>query len=1104
MIDIKINSLTLDYIFYCSIILFSLLARIINISQLFLAFIGAYFFLIVPYVVGKSILKINLEKKIIEIFGNISKYYIEWIFGLCFLTVLSAILEFFSLRIIIDHIYMIPFISIFFNIITDFLIDNHIAKTEISCPHLSKYLFISIFLGIGQVAIIKIFFLPIPYTGFNFDIPYTTNLATVRMIEDGFVSLLWRWLEFTNAAIISKLLNLDTLYFISVASFSLIIIYCSGVFLISNKLFENTKLALLSVLFSIFLNTGSLGASIFIDKAAYVYRSNTIVSSIFPFALYVLYSIYEKNIVNKKRNFLLSFWLFIVTLLFFIFYNTSWIRVEYLGLPQGWLGFYLFPIATFLIFIITLLILYLFTRRDTIFTLSIITIILLTAFLSHGLEAVLFGGFLFFFSITKIINDMNYIKNISLLVSYTTFLFIILQLTGMITKSLNLYDLIFYLRANPINSVTGFDLKWETFFDVTHPYNAIIISIILSASVIFLLIEKNKKFITILALTWIGLFIFFIPELYVYRMYSVLTPLMALTFTYVLFKISQKISYLITEKNRKIKNNKPINETELRMNLHVGSLIILFLLISPTLFIPFYSRYSFTPEGSTFNSYFTDYDYQVAKWIKENTSKNTIIISDYFSMKTYQGLSSRINTYSGLNAGEESIDAQSDLTFLKYAIFHANTSINAYESTFSFVQRQLKHISWQESYALKHLGISIDNSTVLIVINPRTSRWIEQRGILDVREPYGEVYPIHLTNFKDRRYFYPIFQIENKVYVFKLISSVTYEAENYGEIGKNYESSQVLHLSFNNIENKVAFDLSGLSNNGIANNIQYLNEKFGIAAYFNGKDSLIEISDSKSLNFDEGISIEAWIKPSGEMKNEYQILGKNNEFMLRIERPDQGSGLSFFVWINGVPEPRVGGVVIEVNKWYHVVETYDGVFLKIYINGTLMNQCSRVGKIDKTKNPITIGNIYGHPFEGYINDIKLYNYALSQEQIVQHYMGKFKEDSRMANIEVDKPGYILSVPINIKNSYIGINLLSKIDNVSTNIKILKIELWKDNYIVALKEISTNRFVEAYSYSNIYEKLDTSNLKFNGNYLLKIYWEGTINIWIDKFILFYYD
>ncbi len=66
-----------------------------------------------------------------------------------------------------------------------------------------------------------------------------------------------------------------------------------------------------------------------------------------------------------------------------------------------------------------------------------------------------------------------------------------------------------------------------------------------------------------------------------------------------------------------------------------------------------------------------------------------------------------------------------------------------------------------------------------------------------------------------------------------------------------------------------------------------------------------------------------------------------------------------------------------------MTETYDGSTLRFYVNGTQVASTAHTGAITSSTNPLQIGgdSLYGQFFAGLIDEVRVYNVALTAAQI---------------------------------------------------------------------------------------------------------------------------
>ena len=76
---------------------------------------------------------------------------------------------------------------------------------------------------------------------------------------------------------------------------------------------------------------------------------------------------------------------------------------------------------------------------------------------------------------------------------------------------------------------------------------------------------------------------------------------------------------------------------------------------------------------------------------------------------------------------------------------------------------------------------------------------------------------------------------------------------------------------------------------------------------------------------------------------------------------------------------------LSVNNWQHIVATYNGATVKIYRNGVFYNSVASTGNITNNVKTLEIGMRSTQPFDGRIALAKIYNTALTDEEIVNNF-----------------------------------------------------------------------------------------------------------------------
>jgi chitodextrinase len=196
--------------------------------------------------------------------------------------------------------------------------------------------------------------------------------------------------------------------------------------------------------------------------------------------------------------------------------------------------------------------------------------------------------------------------------------------------------------------------------------------------------------------------------------------------------------------------------------------------------------------------------------------------------------------------------------------------------------------------------------------------------------------------------------------------------------------SLVAAYSFNEGTGTSVTDVSGSGNNGtIANATWTTAGKYGNALVFNGTTALVTINDSASLDLTKAMTLEAWVNPSVVSSAWRDVVYKGDDnYYLEGTSPSVGvpCGAGRF---GTAHVGAFGRVVLALNTWTHLATSYDGTTLRFYVNGVQVSSRAQTGAIVTSNNPLQIGgdSLYGHYFQGMIDEVRVYDTALTAAQI---------------------------------------------------------------------------------------------------------------------------
>src|SRR5262249_5805070 len=132
----------------------------------------------------------------------------------------------------------------------------------------------------------------------------------------------------------------------------------------------------------------------------------------------------------------------------------------------------------------------------------------------------------------------------------------------------------------------------------------------------------------------------------------------------------------------------------------------------------------------------------------------------------------------------------------------------------------------------------------------------------------------------------------------------------------------------------VVFDSSGNGRNGKLVGATRVQQADGWALSLDGFDDHVDFGDGATLGAGGPISIELWIKPTRPPHGEAVLFGEacDSDAM-----PNTSTLLTFYngsnvYWYSGNGGNNIRGGV-EFDKWNHVVATFDGKQMCLWING---------------------------------------------------------------------------------------------------------------------------------------------------------------------------
>jgi hypothetical protein len=184
-------------------------------------------------------------------------------------------------------------------------------------------------------------------------------------------------------------------------------------------------------------------------------------------------------------------------------------------------------------------------------------------------------------------------------------------------------------------------------------------------------------------------------------------------------------------------------------------------------------------------------------------------------------------------------------------------------------------------------------------------------------------------------------------------------------------------------------DWSGNANHGVMTNMDPSTDrvegKFGKALDFDGGDDYVDLPND--VEYDDQVSAFAWFKSEGSPAGGYHIIfGGSN---LEISIPTSGA-IRTGIYTSARFVSNHGSGLTDGN-WHHIGFTFDGSTKNSYIDGEYVGQQTGItGTLISSFSYRRIGRFGSDPgyyLNGLVDDARIYNYALTAEQIRQVYNG---------------------------------------------------------------------------------------------------------------------
>jgi hypothetical protein len=213
--------------------------------------------------------------------------------------------------------------------------------------------------------------------------------------------------------------------------------------------------------------------------------------------------------------------------------------------------------------------------------------------------------------------------------------------------------------------------------------------------------------------------------------------------------------------------------------------------------------------------------------------------------------------------------------------------------------------------------------------------------------------------------------------------------------------------SFNEGNGNAVKDSSRSGHDGTISGAKWATGAVGSALEFNGVSDFANVRSPGGGLIDKAVSVEAWIQSAGNNVNANLVFAgpESLDFGIWI----QGGRFFAGIWnSDGTQCSAIAPIGPTPGQWYHVAMTFDsdaGKIVRFYIDGKLI--CTSTASGTAIRSGHTTIDIGGRTpnasyFHGIIDEVKIHNRALSEEEIRKPYEDYLKRKAEGIDVAAYK------------------------------------------------------------------------------------------------------
>jgi hypothetical protein len=202
---------------------------------------------------------------------------------------------------------------------------------------------------------------------------------------------------------------------------------------------------------------------------------------------------------------------------------------------------------------------------------------------------------------------------------------------------------------------------------------------------------------------------------------------------------------------------------------------------------------------------------------------------------------------------------------------------------------------------------------------------------------------------------------------------------------QNWPQGLVGYWLMNENSGNLVNDLSGNGNTSTITGATWVGGKFGPCVNFDGATDYVTIPASSVFDLSKGGSFGAWVYGTSAMISTAKVIIAQGTW-------ESSWGLGYYSTDTEI-RLRLGndGPVFVKNitdGWHHLFGTFDGATARLYVDGKLVSSKART--LTANTGAVYIGgNVTGRWFAGQIDNVQIFNCALTAGEVARLYHDPF-------------------------------------------------------------------------------------------------------------------